>query len=93
MPPIFQLWHKIFGQTDVLMKGHLLGSSFVQKYTKQYTLKVPNNNQGFYQVSKYGSQKLPRLCIVKEVKALNFGSHKQKIGVNDSRISTNGSPE
>ena len=29
--------------------------------------------------------------IVKEGKALNFGSHKEKLGVNDSQTSTNGS--
>ena len=30
--------------------------------------------------------------IVKEGKAVNFGSHKEKLGVNDSQTSTNSSP-
>ena len=54
--------------------------------------------QGFHYVSKFGSQRLPSLrnwksqCIVKDGKALNFGSHKKILGVNDSQTSTNGSP-
>ena len=32
------------------------------------------------------------MYIVTEGKALNFGSHKEKLGVNDSKTSTVGSP-
>ena len=54
--------------------------------------------QDFHQVSKFGSQKLPSLrnwksqYIIKEGKTLNFGCHKEKLGVNDSQTSTNESP-
>ena len=50
-------------------------------------------------INKIGSQRLPSLrnwksqYIVKEGKVLNFGSHKENLGVNDSQTSTNGSPE
>ena len=48
---------------------------------------------------KFVSLRLPILrnwksqYIVKEGKTLNFGSHKENLGVNDSQTSTNGSPD
>ena len=49
------------------------------------------------QPGQHGQLILPPLqshmYIVKEGKALNFGSHTEKLGVNNSQTSTNGSPE
>ena len=49
---LFHLCHKIYGLTDMPMRGHLLGISSVIFYPKisNKTLKVPNNTDGMNRV-------------------------------------------
>ena len=45
-----------------------------------------------FKIWKSETTKSSQYIVIKEGKALNFGSYKEKLGVNDSQTSTNGSP-
>ena len=62
-------------QTDILMRCHLLGTSFVLKYSKipNKTLKVPNNangmNSSFWYLLFLVPNKCPLICLDGQIRA------------------------